>query len=63
MIQFQDIKSLARYNAGIKCLPITSDDFFENFDPAKTILAEMAAEGIKPDGITLMNLLVKNSLF
>jgi len=38
---------------------MTSDDFFENWEQAKTILAEMAAEGVKPDGVTLMNLLVR----
>ena len=56
----QDVKSLARYNAGLQCLPINSDDFFENWDQAKQILVEMATEGIKPDGITLINLMVSS---
>jgi hypothetical protein len=52
-----------RYNAGIKCAPTTSDDFFQNWEQAKSILAEMAAEGVKPDGMTLVNLLVKFTLY
>ena len=54
----QGIKNVSRYNAGIQCLPITSDDFFEKWEPAKNLLTEMAAEGVKPDGVTLIKLLV-----
>ena len=59
----KDIKTVARYNAGIKCLPINADDFFVNWDVAKNLLTEMAAEGVKPNGNTLVNLLVTISFF
>ena len=54
----KDVKTVGRYNAGIKCLPINADDFFDNWDAAKNLLTEMAAEGVKPNGNTLVNLLV-----
>lgn len=53
----KNVKSLDRFNAGIACAPITGDDFFADWEKPKQILMEMAAEGIKPDGITLIYLL------
>jgi hypothetical protein len=59
----KDLKCLERFNTGILCVPVSKENFFEDWEPVKAILADMASSGIKPDGITLRNVLVSCSYF
>jgi len=53
------LKSIDRFNAGIMCAPISKENFFDDWEPVKTILSEMALSGVRPDGTTLKNVMVQ----